>query len=421
MLSKGTKHGNTAPLSATGGVQGQNCQPIRKPLTGHIRQRKNGLWEGQYTFQRMHRSIYGKTQEEVSIKLEGIITSIQEGNYIKPNEHTLLSWLREWLEVYAKPTLRPSTFTNYEFCIERHFDDKLGHTKLSNVSTKALQTFFNRKAISGRTDGKGGLSPKTLKNMRYMLHVALNQARCERLIPFNPVDGVCLPAGDRTEQRVLTSEEKDKICAHAATVYTLASQGIIILLTCGLRRGELLGLRWRDIDLVNGTMKIRCTLSRLKKFDTSKSPYTYIRLDPYAPSSNRTALYLGPVKTQKSVRTIYLPARAIQAFQTIRMIQEEYADQLSVNNPYDLVFCTEEGHPYEAKVLEEGFHQILHTVGLPRVNLHATRHTFATEALQKATDIVTVSEILGHTKPSTTLDMYGHTFDARKKALMAQM
>ena len=90
-------------------------------------------------------------------------------------------------------------------------------------------------------------------------------------------------------------------------------------------------------------------------------------------------------------------------------------------NPHNLVFCTEDGHCLDAKTLEEGFHQILTDLGLKCVNLHATRHTFATEAMQKTSDIVTVSEILGHAKPSTTMDMYGHTFDERKRALMAQM
>lgn len=390
--------------------------------TGHIRQRENGLWEGQYVYKGERRSIYGKTQEEVARQLEEIITSIEEGTYIRPNQHTLLSWLREWLHTYAEPTLRPATFTNYELIIERHFNTKLGNVKLKNISTRMLQNFFNEKLVSGRADKKsGGLSPKTLKNMKYMLHVALDQAYFDELIPSNPVNGVRLPVPDGPEQRVLRPEEKERICAHAATMRTFPAQGVILLLTCGLRRGELLGLQWQDVDLEDGIMKIRHTLSRLKKFDVSKSAYPYIRLDAYAPETNRTALYLGPVKTKKAVRTIYLPARAKGALLVIRTISTEFADVKSDFNPHDLVFCTEEGHPFEAKVLEEGFQKILADLHLKSVNLHATRHTFATEALQKTTDIVIVSEILGHTKPSTTLDMYGHTFDERKRALMAKM
>lgn len=390
--------------------------------TGHIRQRKNGLWEGQYVYKRKRRSIYGETQEEVSQQLDKIIASIENGNYIRPNQHTLISWLREWLHTYAKPTLRPATFTNYEVDIERHFNTELGKVKLKNISTRMLQNFFNEKLVSGRADKKsGGLSPKTLKNMRYMLHVALDQACYDQLILFNPVDGVRLPVPDSPEQRVLRPEEKERVCAHAATIYTLAAQGVILLLTCGLRRGELLGLQWQDVDLVNGIIKIRHTLSRLEKFDVSKSAYPYIQLDTYAPETNRTAIYLGPVKTKKAVRTIYLPVRAKEALLVIRAISTELANGKPNFNPHDLVFCTKEGHPLDAKVLEEGFQKILADLQLKSVNLHATRHTFATEALQKTTDIITVSEILGHAKPSTTLDMYGHTFDDRKRALMEQM
>jgi len=395
---------------------------MNKQRTGHIRQRENGLWEGQYIYERERRSIYGKTREGVSQQLAEIITSIEEGNYIRPNQHTLLSWLREWQTTYAKPTLRPSTFTNYEMTIERHFNAELGRVKLKNVSTRMLQNFFNEKLGSGRSDGKsGGLSAKTLKNIKYMLHVALDQACYDKLISSNPVDGVRLPVPDGPEQRVLRLEEKERICAHAATIHTLPAQGVILLLTCGLRRGELLGLQWQDVDLENGVMKIRHTLSRLKKFDTTKSAYTYIQLDTYAPETNQTAIYLGPVKTRKAVRTIYLPERAKEALFMLREISAEISEGKSEFNPHNLVFCTEEGHPLDAKVLEDGFQQILADLHLKSVNLHATRHTFATEALQKTTDIITVSEILGHAKPSTTLDMYGHTFDDRKRALMSQM
>lgn len=144
-------------------------------------------------------------------------------------------------------------------------------------------------------------------------------------------------------------------------------------------------------------------------------------MDTYAPKTNRTAIYLGPVKTKKAVRTIYLPVRAKEAFLEIHAIREELAKGKPDFNPHNLVFCTEEGHPLEVKVLEDGFQQILADLQIKSVNLHATRHTFATEALQKTTDIITVSEILGHARPSTTLDMYGHTFDERKRALMEQM
>lgn len=249
----------------------EGLSTLSRPQTGHTRQRKNGLWEGQYIYKKERRSIYCKTQEEVSRQLVEIIASIEKGNYIRPNQHTLYSWLMEWLHSYAKPSLRPSTFTNYEIHIERYYNSELGRVKLKNVSTRMLQNFFNEKMVSGRADKKpGGLSPKTLKNIKYMLHVAFDQACYDNLIPSNPVDGVRLPVPDGPEQKVLRPEEKEKICAHAVTLRTFVAQGVILLLTCGLRRGELLGLQWRDVDLERGIIKIRHTMSRLKKFDVSK-------------------------------------------------------------------------------------------------------------------------------------------------------
>lgn len=361
-------------------------------------------------------------QENPEEVQQGYYLSIERGEYVRPNQHTLNSWLKEWLETYAKPSLRPATFLNYESIIERHFSSTIGNTRLDNIFTQMLQNFFTEKLSKGRADKKaGGLSVKTLKYIKYMLHTALEQAYFFNLIPYNPADGIRLPVLEYIEQRVMTSKEKDKICDYAETLETLTSKGVIILLTCGLQRGELLGLRWQDVDLGNGCIKVKHTVARLKKFDVSKSAYPYIRIDDYAPESNKTAIYLGPVKTPKGIRTIYLPNRAMRAFQVLEEIAHGYAGDKPDFNPHNLVFCTEDGHCLASKTLEEDFHQILSDLGLKRVNIHATRHTFATEALQKAGDIVTVSEILGHAKPSTTMDMYGHTFDERKRALMAQM
>lgn len=163
-----------------------------------------------------------------------------------------------------------------------------------------LQDFFNEKLVSGRADkSPGGLSPKTLKSIKYMLHVALNQAYYDNLISSNPINGVWLPVPDGPEQRILRPEEKEQICAHAATIHTLPAQDVILLLTCGLRRGELLGLQWQDVDLEHGFIRIRHTMSRLKKFDVSKTAYPYIQLDTYAHVT--TAAQREAAKTMSSV------------------------------------------------------------------------------------------------------------------------
>jgi len=216
---------------------------------GHIRKRKNGLWEGQYVFQKHKGSIYGETEVEVCNKLEGIVNAIRIGEYVRPSEYTVESWMFEWLESYAKTSLRPSTFMSYESQIRIHIIPAFGKILLKNVSVKALQIFFNSKLSGGRRDRKsGGLSPKTLKNMRHLLNVAFSQAYYDRIIPFNPVEGIRLPVPGHPEQRVLDEYEKDILFKAALSKYSAIAKGIIILLNCGLRKGELLGLKWSEVD-----------------------------------------------------------------------------------------------------------------------------------------------------------------------------
>ena len=147
---------------------------------------------------------------------------------------------------------------------------------------------------------------------------------------------------------------------------------------------------------------------------------TYVRVDSYAADKRKTALYLGPVKTLKSRRTIFLSESVYQAFVEIKTLHEKYATQKEYNNAHDLVFCSSNGRAFDPKTYDDEFKKILSKANIREINIHATRHTSATEAMQKSNDIVTIADIMGHSKPSTTLDMYGHTFDDRKRALMEQ-
>jgi len=389
---------------------------------GHIRKRKNGLWEGQYVFQKHRRSIYGETEVEVYNKLEGILNAIHTGTYVRPNEHTVKSWLLEWLDTYARVSLRPSTFMNYEAQIKIHMLPAFGKMLLRNVSVETLQTFFNGKLTGGRLDHKsGGLSVKTLKNMRHILNVAFSQAYYNRILSFNPVEGTRLPVPDQPEQRVLNEHEKEILLQAATSKHTMIAKGVIILLNCGLRKGELLGLTWTDVDLAKNSMHIRHTLGRLAVFEITSSTQGYVKVNTHTPKNSKTAIYLGPVKTKKGNRTIYLPDSVRKAVIELKELQAEYRNAYSGKtfNSFGFILCSKEGQAMDPKVFEEGFSDIVSEAKLKKINVHATRHTFATEALQKSTDLIAISEILGHAKPSTTLDMYGHTFDDRKRSLMS--
>ncbi len=387
--------------------------------TGYIRQRKNGSWEGQYLYDGVLKSVYGKTEDEVREKVNKIYAEILAGTFIGGSTDTVAFWLSKWLKEYAQPTIRPSTYTNYETNIRRHINPSFGHIKLKNLKPDRIQQFFNEKAVTGRCDGReGGLSPKTLLNIRNMLSEAFTQACTNKLMAYNPVAGIKLPSPKYKEQRVLNDGEAERLSRIAEQSSHPVAKGIVLLLNCGLRKGELLGLGWDHVSFSEGSINVKRNLTRMKHPKRAQPEYS--RVDVWAKKGNKTGLYLGPVKTQKGNRKIYLPKKALLALQDLKAWQESLAGGVAIEsvNPMRFVLCNELGRPLDPKYFEDWFIKFVKDAGLEPANIHATRHTFATKALQKTQDINSVSDILGHALPSTTLNMYGHTFDDRKKKIM---
>ena len=161
---------------------------MRQTTKGHVRKRENGAWEGQYTYQGTKYSIYHRSEQVTRTYLKGILDSIRDGTYVRPNDYTVEAWMLEWYKTYATSSLRPTTFTSYESIIRKHIIPAIGKIYLNNISTRTLQNFFNDKTIGGRHDGKeGGLSPKTLRNIKYILNVAFDKAYFSRMIEYNPL------------------------------------------------------------------------------------------------------------------------------------------------------------------------------------------------------------------------------------------
>ena len=187
---------------------------------GTIRQRKDGRWEGLYTANYKRKSVYGKTQDEVRKKLNKVLNDIDSGMYIENNNITFGAWLDEWLEVYAKPSVKLSTYGSYEGYIRNHIKPEIGKVKLSVLRADILQKFINQKLTKGRCDKvkdintnklvtkKGGLSEKTIKNMYNMIHSALKQAYRNGLINQNVSELITLPKQKKKEMRVLSLEEQ---------------------------------------------------------------------------------------------------------------------------------------------------------------------------------------------------------------------
>lgn len=203
---------------------------------------------GRYTVDSKRRTVYGDSFEEVRRKLNEILNEIAKGAYIEPNKYSVEKWLRDWLELYALPTVKRSTYISYEGYVRLHLVPELGQVKLTSLSTENLQRFFKKKSGSGT---KGGLAPKTLRNIYNMLHAALDQAVTDRKIIRNPILGVKLPKVKAKEMRVLSPEEQTALQEAVSRAEEIHAYGITFAVNTGLRLGELLGLQWKDVNKRN--------------------------------------------------------------------------------------------------------------------------------------------------------------------------
>lgn len=377
---------------------------------GCITQRKDGTWAAVITVGRnpngsqKRRFFYGKARNEVAEKMRKAITEIKTGLYVEPNKFSLGKWLDFWLTEYAENKIRLSTKVSYQLFITKHIKPTIGNILLKDLRGDILQRFYNDKLKNGRLDGKGGLNPKTIKNIHNMLHEALEQALMNGLIIKNFCELVTLPKLIRKEMRVLSPDEQQKALATART--ERLGIGIVLDLFTGLRLGELLGLQWKDIDLKNGILTVRQTLNRLKNFDTN--------------IVNKTSIVLGETKTLKSKRKIPLHDIMITELKKYKLMQKK--EKLKAGLIYednDFFISNEIGKPIEPRTYQDLFYRIIKKAEIQnRPNFHSLRHTFATRALEMGIPAKTVSEILGHSNISTTLDLYSHvSIDLKKDSI----
>ena len=367
---------------------------------GSIRKRKDGRWEGRYTAgydsktgKRIIKNVLGKTQSEVKEKLKSAITESQGIEVRKSeDEYTVATWLRTWYEFYATPNVRTATANRYQLIIENYTIPRIGDIKLRKLTTRHLQKLYKELLESGRIHiGKSqdkGLSTTTVHSVHLMLHAALERAVKERLIPRNPCEDCVVPKPRKLEMQILPPEHVHAYL-EAARARNLLPMFYLELVT-GLRKGELVALRWGDVDVVNRTISV------------SKQ---YVR-------NPDGSLELTRPKTENSVRLVSIPQAAVEL-----LIQEH---DKHPDSPYlfPSPITGEMYHPDSVVNLHKKF---LKDAGLPHLRFHDLRHTFATTALQNGVDVKTVSSMLGHYDAGFTLRTYTHATRQRQDQAAATM
>lgn len=370
---------------------------------GSIRKRANGKWEARYSDGRtpdgrqIQRSVYGNTRKEVAEKLHEILYQKQIGTYVPPQNILLKDWLIQWMSNYASISVRPSTYISYEGYVHNHIIPVLGAIQLQQITPVLIQNFYNQRYESGRTDGKGGLSAKTIRNLHNMLHQAFEQAKINGMILHNPTDNAVIPKQTKKEMRVLSVEEQNRLLQFIH----LHRLGFAILfdLATGLRIGELCALKWSDVNFNKQTIKISRTLQRIKKSIGEK-----------VSEGGNTAILEGNVKTNSGFREIPIPDNVFSMLMQHKAIQEQekmcYAG-IYQDNGY--IFAMPMGTCVEPHTMRDALNYLLAAAGIEHANFHALRHTFATRAIENGVNVKTLSDILGHSQVQITMDLYCHT------------
>ena len=359
---------------------------------GTFRVRPNGTHECRFTLPDGRRmSVYGKSRAEVREKMKGALGKAERGIDLRAEKQTVATFLRGWLEDVARPKLRPSTLQTYRSYVERHIVPALGPMPLGQLSARDVQAFLNDRSAAG-------LSPRTVQQIRAILRSALSQAEAWGWVDRNVARHAKPPRIVRSEARALSAAQARALVAH--TGQDRLGPLFAVALHTGLRQGELLGLRWPDLDLDARTLAVRQAAQKVDRVRRERGETT-ARWEFVEP------------KSVNSRRTVKLPPAAVAALreqrERVRRMRREAGDAWE---EWGLVFPSAVGTPLDGSNVTHHLKRCLAAAGLPVVCFHALRHTTATLLLEQGVPARVVMEQLGHSQISLTLGTYSHVAPA---------
>lgn len=357
---------------------------------GSVSLRKDGLVLAQITVDGKRISKYFKTKREANAWRIETLNKIQNGMFNSGPQVLLSEYLAQWL-IASKDSVRPKTHIQYRQIVEQHINPMLGQIKLSDLRPEMIQAAYNRKTAAG-------VSARTVRLIHSVLRSALNQALRMGLIYRNPATVVYQPKLKETEMKVL---DENQVRSLLITAKGHRLEALFKLeVTSGLREGEILGLKWSDIDWENHQLKVQRQLQRVPGM----------------------GLMFSEPKSAAGKRMIMLGSQTIVSLKAHS--SRQYAERVFSGDKWqenDMIFPSTIGTPLEPRNLFREFKDLLRKANLPDIRFHDLRHTFATLALSQGVSVKVVQEMLGHSDASMTLKVYSHTTPGMQKEAAKKM
>jgi integrase len=356
---------------------------------GAVFKRKDGRWvaaidQGWSNGRRQRKLYYARSQKEAYEKLFAARRNVDDGLPLPPERLTLGQFLNDWLRDVASGK-RDSTRIRYEQLLRLHVVPALGSRPIGRVNPKELSTLYAAKR-------RAGLSPASIERVHSALHRALADAVRWGLMPRNICDLVKPARAPKYEARTFNKDEALRFLDAVSRdplrpLYVLA-------LTTGMREGELLALKWQDLDLDARRLEVRRSIRRI-------SGAGFVEFEP---------------KSARGRRLVVLSSVAVEALRQHRVTQAEERLQAPVWDDQDRVFPNQVGRPIEpGNLLKRHFYPLLERAGLPHLRFHDLRHSAATLLLAMGVHLKIVQEMLGHSTITVTADLYSHVLPSMQQ------
>ncbi len=330
-------------------------------------------------------------------QLRHILTELDGGISVDSKKMTIAQFLQRWLSDYAEQSVSKKTLERYREIIDNHLSPTFGTAQLNELHPLHIQGAYTEWLKSGRKDGKGGLSPQTVKHHHRILNQAMKQAVKWRLLARNPVEDVDPPKVARAEILTLDSGEINTLieASYGMPLY----MPVLIATATGMRRGEILGLKWTDIDLDRTTLSVERSLQETKDGLALKSP-----------------------KTKRSRRSITLPSYLIDELRRHRLNQrKQQLVNAPVYNDLDLVCAKKDGQFISPEWLSRRFGEFIKKLDITHITFHGLRHSHFTQLLESGVHPKVASERAGHSSVAVTLDIYSHVSENLQKDAALQI